>query len=137
MKKLIIFILIAGILGVGIYFGIKTFAPKESSAEDLKKELAGKLSSFSTVASYMKSHPEVSYLYYEAADSHPSISSEIKTVFGDLIMEATVKNGAVAFSTGQETRTSKEHYLIWSPYGKPEAFPSAFSAGQKDWYVSE
>ena len=44
MKKLIIFLLAAGLLAGGIYFGIKTFAPKESSAEDLKNELAGKLS---------------------------------------------------------------------------------------------
>ena len=135
MKKLIIFLLAAGLLAGGIYFGIKTFAPKESSAEDLKNELAGKLSSFNTVASYMKSHPDVGSLYYEAAESHPGVASEIKTVFGDRIMDAFVKNGAVVFSTGKETRTSDEHYLIWSPYGKPQAYPSAVSAGQKEWYV--
>lgn len=102
----------------------------------MKKLLSDELASFKKVAEYVRANPDTVLDEVKRAKDVPGVSEAADKVFDSgVISLVRCKNGAVIFSTGRLTKTSSEHYIIWSPYEKPADYPNAFSAGQTDWYL--
>ena len=130
MKKLIIIVVL---LGAAVFAGIYFLTPHESTPDSLKKALADDFGAFSVAADYMKSQPENTVLGTDSKKPPEQIASELKTLNEAGILDIRTKNGTVIFNTGTEVRGGSEHYLIYSPSGKPSAYPDADDAGRDGW----
>ncbi len=132
MKKLLLLVIL---LGGGIFAGIYFLAPKESDEGSLKKALSDNYTSFTVLADYMKANRDIVVIYTQEAKKLPKIGDELEELNNAGIICIWNKEGAVAFSTGKETQTSSEHYIIFSPEGRPSAYPDAADAGKTGWYI--
>lgn len=132
MKKLLV---IAVLIGGAVFAGIYFFSNKESTPGSLNKALSDNYSAFTSLAGYMRAHPDTAVIYKKDVKGDPSALCDFEQIEAAGILCVWNKQYAVAFDTGKETQSSNDHYIIYSPSGKPADFPKAFSADKKDWYI--
>ena len=132
MKRILI---LAVLLGGVLFGGIYLFSNKESSPDSLNQALSDNYAAFTEFAGYMKKNPDTVVIYKKDIKDDPSLTKAFEQIEASGILCVWNKTGAVAFDTGKETQNSDNHYIIYSPLGKPSDFPDAVSADKEDWYI--
>lgn len=135
MKKIIISaVLIAGIVAAFFYF----FVPKDSTKEDLIKDLESKKASFENVGKYFTKHTELTrnFVYIQDSAQYPEIKEDIKKVLDKdfLYIGFDDDHKEVVFGTASQS-TSDDHKLIYSPFDKPKSEPDAQVTKYGVWYT--
>lgn len=135
MKKILIAALfITAFGGIAFYF----LLPRELTKNDMLDALTNKQSSYKAVGDYFIRHTDTDprYVFDQDAGNYPEIEKAIKKSLEDgfIYIGVSSDHREITFGTASQG-TSKDHKLIYSPYGKPSSAPDAELTKFGGWYI--